>query len=196
MEFPHPLVSSALYADESPDARRCAHRAVAAVLAPHERDRRAWHLSAAAFGPDEEIAVDLDAVADRAGARRAHSVAASAFERAGRLTESGPARAGRLCSAGESAWRAGQGERATALAAEALTADPAPAVRTRLESLRGGVAVQCGSLEQARRIFVAAADSVDADHPDRAVDLLAEATLVCILAGPGAGRLAAAPGPA
>lgn len=182
VEFRHPLVSSALYADESAERRRHAHRAVAAVLPAHERDRRAWHLSAAAFGPDEAVAADLDGVALRAEARQAHSVAASALERAARLSEPGPARGGRLCSAGEAAWRAGQGERATTLAAEALETGPTTAVRTRVAALRGSVAARCGSLEQARRILVAAADE-PGTHPDRAVELLAEATLVCFFLG-------------
>lgn len=174
-------MSSVLYADEPADARRCAHRAVAAVLAPQERDRRAWHLSAAAFGPDEEIAIELDGVAARAGTRGAHSVSACALERAARLSTVGPTRAARLCAAGEAAWRAGQGERATALAAETL--DRVSPVRTRAESVHGGVAARRGSLEQARQILLAAADTVDADAPERAIDLLAEATLVCFFLG-------------
>lgn len=130
---------------------------------------------------DEPSAQAL-AFAARAGTRGAHSVSAGALERAARLSTVGPTRAARLCAADEAAWRAGQGERATALAAEALTLDPASPVRTRAESVRGGVARR-GSLEQARQILLAAADTVDADAPERAIDLLAEATLVCFFLG-------------
>lgn len=64
----HPLVRSAIYQAASFAERREAHLALAAAFAK-EPDRRAWHLAAAALGPDEHVAT---ALADSAEIGRAH----------------------------------------------------------------------------------------------------------------------------
>ncbi len=54
VQWRHPLVRSAIYTSADPAARRTAHRAVA--LATPDQDRRAWHLSEAVLGTDDEVA--------------------------------------------------------------------------------------------------------------------------------------------
>ena len=85
--------------------RRTAHSALADVLIASP-DRRAWHLAAAALGSDEAVARELDAAADRARARGAHSVAVAALERAAWLSEDDGSRGRRTSARGPDRVRA------------------------------------------------------------------------------------------
>ena len=70
-------------------------------------DQRAWHLAAAAVGPDEHAAAELERVGQSAAARRAFGPAAAAFERAARLSRDAELAARRLLAAGQAAAAAG-----------------------------------------------------------------------------------------
>ncbi|TDW66455.1 helix-turn-helix transcriptional regulator [Kribbella pratensis] len=171
----HPLVRSAIYTSADPAERRTAHRAVARTT-PDE-DRRAWHLSEAVLGADDDVAAGLVAAAEHAAARGAHAVAATAYERAGRLSRGLQDRALRLVSAGEAAWSAGLAERADALLADALMLQPPLSVKLRAQEIRGDVEVKCGSPRRARDILVAAA--AECTDPEVATGMLADAVAAC-----------------
>jgi DNA-binding CsgD family transcriptional regulator len=121
--FSHPLARAAALADADVAERVAVHQALAGVL---DGDRRAWHLAALADGPDEEVAVELDAAAQRAGRRGSASAASAAYERAAALSPDPAAKGRRLALAAEAATGAGQLARAADLAGQAggLAADP------------------------------------------------------------------------
>jgi DNA-binding CsgD family transcriptional regulator len=105
--FRHPLIVSAVKQAATADQLRSAHAALAGALAD-EPDRAVWHRAAAASGPDEIVAEELDAAAQRATNRGAGDVAVSAFERAAELSVEPERRAQRLYLAGDLARELGR----------------------------------------------------------------------------------------
>jgi hypothetical protein len=140
LELRHPLVRSAVYHAATSRERRQAHRALAAALpGSHDADRRAWHRAAAADGPDEEIAAELEAAADRARTRGGQEAASAALDRAADLSPAGDARARRRYGAAEAAWLAGRPVAARALADAALLDVDDPLLRADVARLRARV---------------------------------------------------------
>jgi DNA-binding CsgD family transcriptional regulator len=176
LQFRHPLVRSAIYQSTTAPLRRRAHAALAACLVGEwQADRRAWHRAAGVAGPDEAVAAELAAMAERTRARSGYAVAARALERAAQLTTAPERRAGRAVAAADSFWRAGRGSRAEPLLRTALVEARDPVLRADAEHLLGRLAHFRGDPPGARGILAAAARRVQGEDRQRAADLMASA---------------------
>lgn len=178
VSFVHPLVRSAIYRNAVTARRQEVERALADVLdAAVDADRKAWHLAKAAAGPDPEVADALHAAAERARARGGHAAAAAAFDRAAALTTEPELAAARLAEAANAAWLAGQPDRARTLLDQAAALAGAPALRARVEHLRGSIEGDCGTPSAAYAILIAGSELVMSADPARAAQMLSDAGL-------------------
>jgi DNA-binding CsgD family transcriptional regulator len=198
LELRHPLVRSAVYQRAASAERRAVHRALAEALdAELEQDQRAWHLAAAAPGPDSQVADKLAAAAERASHRSGHAAAASAYERAARLSIDDESKGTRLVAAATAAWDAGQPSRALALLEEASPVAADPRTRAQLEHVRGVVQFRCGGLLEAFDTLVGGIGIAASVDVRKALEMLFDAAHAAATAGDydrvaEAGRRAAA----
>jgi tetratricopeptide (TPR) repeat protein len=192
VEFRHPLVRSAVYAGAPAHERRAAHAALADALPDRDADRRAWHLAAAAIGPDATASLALAQAGERARERSAYRVAASAFERAARLAPADSDRARLLLTAADAAWLGGDATQTLTLLEDARAHAPGPALSARIDQLAGYVAMRRGPVMSGYEMTVSAAQEIARTDPDAAVVMLAEAVLAGVYACDRPAMLAAA----
>lgn len=182
--FTHPLMRSAALTLAAPAERRDAHRALARVLdAEAHAEERAWHLAAAALGPDDAAAAALEAAAGRAAGRTAYADAARALARAAELSTAPPDRARRLMSGAGAAHMAGRPELAAGMLERVLQLVDDPLARAHATHLLGLAVMTTGHLDRACRVLAQGADDVLAVDPGKAAELLADATLTRTMAG-------------
>jgi DNA-binding CsgD family transcriptional regulator len=187
--FRHPLVRSAVYRSVPPQQRRAVHLALAeATDAQADPDRRAWHLAAAALGPDEKVALELEQSAGRAQARGGLAAAAAFLQRAVELTAEPARRADRALSAAQAALQAGAFDVARGLLATAEAGEPDALQRARADLLHGQIASSSGVGSDAATLLLKAAGQLESLDLDLARDTYLDALGAAQLAGPaGAG---------
>ena len=170
VRFRHPLVRAAAYQGAVLERRLAVHQALAdALRAPADAYQRAWHLAAAATGPDERVAAELERTAARAMVRSGYAAAAAAYERAVRLSADPAARARRLTLAAEAAGELGELDRARSLAASAADQTTDPIAQARLARVCALVDFAQGQLPTAyRRLVEGAALIGERDRPKAA----------------------------
>jgi len=158
VRFRHPLVRSAVYRAASASERQAAHRALAeSIDVSVDPDRRAWHRAQAAWGPDEDVAVELVRSAERARARGGIAAAAAFLERAAVLTQDPSRRAQRSLDAAMEKLRAGAFEPAADLLAMAADGPPDELRRARIDVLRAELAFAQSRGSEAPSLLLAAA---------------------------------------
>jgi DNA-binding CsgD family transcriptional regulator len=192
VKFRHPLVRSAAQLVASPEERRAAHLAIASVTdVEHDPDRRIWHLAAAATGPDEDIAAELERSADRAQDRAGLPAAAAFLQRSAALTPSSKLRTERILAAAHAHLHAGAFGATLGLLAEAEAAAVDELHAARVDLLRGQVDRAASAARAPVRLLQAAKklESLDIRLAlDTYLDAAAAATVAGALARPG-GRL-------
>ncbi len=168
--FRHPLVRSAVYGAATASERQRVHRALAESLAI-DPDRRTWHLALATAGPDDDVAADSDAVAERAERRGGHEAACTAWQRAAELTTEAETRARRLQNAAMSAWLGGQTGRAHVLAEDARRYATDPVLRSDIDRLRARLEWNVGSAQSGQSIVLRAAQEIAPFDGARALEM-------------------------
>jgi DNA-binding CsgD family transcriptional regulator len=146
-------------------------------------DRRAWHLAEAVEGPDEAVARELEASADRARRRGGWESEQAFLERAAELTADPGSRAERRLAAAESALVAGDVAGAAALAGQAIPDLTQPLALARARRVQGLCLQAEGRTAEAVRLLVGAALETGPADPHRARDTLLEGFSVAQLEG-------------
>jgi DNA-binding CsgD family transcriptional regulator len=186
--FRHPLVRSAVYGSAARRERRAVHQALAgATDRDVDPDRRAWHLAAAAPGPDEQVAVELERSAGRAEARGGLAAAAAFLQRAVALTSDRRRKVDRALAAAEANLQAGEFDVARSLVSTAETGAIDEAQRARVELLRARITLFSSLGSDALPLLLTAARHLERVDARLARDTYLDAWGAALLAG----RLAA-----
>ncbi|MGO9729574.1 MAG: ATP-binding protein [Streptosporangiaceae bacterium] len=177
ISFVHPLVRSAVYYDLGAARRTVLHRRAAGLLGG---ERSLAHRVAAAAGPDEALAVDLEEAARAARGSGRRMLAASLFAQAATASaEAGP-RERRLLDAFEAHLAGGDVAGAEALAPLVERVSPS----ARRSALLGNLDLFAGRLVSAEQRLNEAWQAEDRSQPSLA-GALCEQVIVCLMQGRG-----------
>ncbi|MFA1538124.1 helix-turn-helix transcriptional regulator [Actinomadura monticuli] len=178
----HPLMRSAIYQGASVSQRHAVHAALADVLAG-QPDRRLWHRAVSTTRPDEGIASELCAVAQRAQHRGCQLPAVTALEHAARLSEDPVQRCERLVQAAEYATDLGRRDIVVGLLGDAEMLEPSTRQRARIVWIRENFEDGIRDDSVAAQALADLAESMAAQgDTDLALKLLSSASLRCFWA--------------
>jgi hypothetical protein len=182
--FRHPLVRSVVYYSASPSDRRRSHAALAEALdADLDADRRAWHLGAAAGGPDEQIARLLEASAERARQRGGASAAALLLWRSAELTPDRERATGRLLEAARAELVGGRGPRAQEILDRARATGLAARHQAEVAWTEALIHMVAGEVRQAAAVMPEALPLIAADQPELGVGACVAAVAAALSGG-------------
>jgi DNA-binding CsgD family transcriptional regulator len=184
VRFRHPLVRSIVYRDATPGDRRLVHGVLAEATDPTEDpDRRAWHLAAAAAGPDEAVATELERSAGRAQARGGLAAAAAFLQRAVALSDAPTRRASRALAAAQASLGAGAFDVARGLIATAEAGPLDDIGRARVDLLKAELAFAQNRGGDAPRLLLEAARQLETLDLRLSRDTYLEAWAAALFAG-------------
>ena len=192
MLFTHPLLRAAVHNSATINARARAHTALADGLTVdiaqvadrvHDRlslpaaERRAWHLAAAARGPDEPVAAALEEAAASACARGGYAASATALDRAAKLSPGREDRVRRLLGAARDWQLAGHAEPALELLPEAFGLTSDDRQRAAIQHLRAQIQMAQGEFDVAYKLLEVEAARIAAVDEAKAALMLADAAI-------------------
>jgi len=182
--FRHPLIRSAVYHTARLAERRRIHEALAAASDPQiDPDRRAWHRAAAAMGPDEAIADELERSANRARQRGGYAATAAFLSRAAELTPDENQRTERLLAAVEAQLISGATDSAQAILTQVTPRLVDPSARARGLRLQGAIRWAQGQLAEGPSLLLQAARMLEPLDPRLATETMLEALQAALYAG-------------
>ncbi|MEV0445672.1 AAA family ATPase [Streptomyces spectabilis] len=153
--FRAPLVRTVVYDHAPPAECRRVHRALADALTGEDRAALgAWHRAAAAEGPDDAVAAQLEDCARQARRHGGHASAVRALCRAAELSAAPHDKGRRLSLAARSAWDAGSARTARDLLDQAERCATEEVVAGISGGLRGLIAHAHGGQESAHRLLL------------------------------------------
>ena len=174
--FRHPLIRSAVHAAAGPTDLRRVHRALAeATDRDAAPDRRARHLAETVAGLDEEVAAELERVAERARGRGGYAAQAAFLLRAAELTPDPRARAERYSAAAQAHLFTGNAAVIRPLLDQAESYPGTPTAQAATRRLRATLEWLDGRIAMTPAILMGAADDVIAHDEPLARDMVFEA---------------------
>ena len=183
VRFRYPVIRAAVYHGASDAARRRAHRWLGQASGNQgDADGQVWHRAAAAAGPDENLAADLEAAARRARDRGASPAAAMLLRRSVALSPDQDMRAGREVALAGAELLAGHADTAREIAGDALPLLADSNARGRAKVVSGHALFAQGRDVEAAEILADAAAALAAD-PAASSDALLAALDAAVWAG-------------
>jgi len=180
--FRHPLMRAAVYhLATDADRRRAHHRLGQAACSDDEGEMQ--HRAAAATGPDESLAADLQAAAERARGRGAYISTAGLLRRSVALTPDDGRRARREVDLARAELVIGRPGTAQTVASDALPRLPDGSARGRAQGITGMALFAQGRDTEAADALMDAAAALP-DDPKPAAEALLAAIRAAAWAGP------------
>ena len=184
----HPLIRAAVYHGAGDADRRRAHHWLGEASDPkRDADKLVWHRAAAAAGPDEHLATDIEAAASRARERGAWPATAALLRRSVALTPDPGIRARREVALARAELVIGHSDTAQEIAGAALPWLAATTARGEAKVVIGDALFAQGSDIQAAETLAEAADALRG-NPVASADALLAALNAAIWAGPAEAR--------
>ncbi|HEX9521299.1 MAG TPA: LuxR C-terminal-related transcriptional regulator [Streptosporangiaceae bacterium] len=186
VRFRHPLMRAAVYHGVTDADRRRAHHWLGQAAGSDDQGRM-WHRAAAAARPDESLAADLQAAAERARDRGAYTSAVCLLRRSVALTPDDGRRARREVDLAKAELVIGRPGPAQTVANNALPRLSDGGARGRAKEINGVALFAQGRGAEAADVLVDAAAAL-AEDPASAAETLLAALRAAAWAGPAAIR--------